>query len=1409
MRANKWWVTTGLVFLPLVAFAAPEGTPDLGLTQGLQELSILEVRAAPGETIRICSSDDGRTEGPVRGDSDGDGIDEDLPIDDPLLPAGTPHCGTAESDCDPGDPLRVRENRIGREVIVFRPNARRCAAAADCDAGFACFSRSSGAPVEGMALNGRCGIPFDITPDDGYCNAQQALAERVWKEVEVDVEGDWQINFAGEPETLNGSGSSTRYFEVDVVDTLTGDPAPTGRLHATSWAINGHDFDYPTSTDFYAEVGVNDGARIFRIDFEEMRGFNYVLVAHPIGLQRRLADDSFVPINASACALGIGVDGRCRPSNSPRVENCEAFPAGPEREACEERNRSVPLLFSQYDIYLNYPDPAPAPAPEPVISNVQFNDEVGTVSITPDGDGNQDDGAFTFESNINGTYQVIIDTSRDGVPSSADDLVLRGNAVAGVNSVVWDGRDQNGDVVPAGEYAFEIRLISAEVHFPMSDIEDNAEGFVIGECTDDDDCTPRTMFWDDRPVTDDRVLVEGVEDPLTTLPDGSTIGADPQRRRWLQIRNPDTPLLMDTWVIGSVDIIDSASCRRCDDPITGIIVGGPDDALEDTDGDGIPNVIEDPDGDGIVEPGETDPNDSDTDDDGIPDGDEDTNGNGVVDPGETDPRVADSDGDGILDGTELGLTEPAPDPDGDGPLQGTDPALFVPDDDPSTTTDPIDSDSDDDGIPDGEEDADRNGAADPGETDAANADSDGDGLQDGTESGLTAADVGPGTDPGLFVPDADPTTTTDPVDPDSDGDGLTDGQEDVNGDGAFDRDPNGDGDFTDGETDPNNRDTDGDLLEDGEEDADRDGDWGPGDDETDPRLADTDGGGERDGSEVNGGREPIRTPGDDQADRDGDNVSDLDEERYGTDPDDADSDDDGIPDGTEIFGDTPTDPNNFDTDGDGVSDGVELGLVDPIADPDGDGPLQGTDPERFVPDADPSTTTDPNDADTDDDGISDGDEDLDRDGATEPGESDPSEADSDGDGIPDGVERGLTEGVPDPDGDGPLVGTDPGAFTPDADPSTTTDPLDADTDDDGIADGDEDLDRDGEQDPTETDAADPDSDDDGLSDGLERGIAEGVPDPDGDGPRVGTDGANFTPDADPSTTTDPLDDDTDGDGLRDAAEDRDRNGRFDDGETDPDDADTDDDGLADGVEDANQNGMRDDGETDPTLADTDGDGLQDGTEAGVTEGGPDTADTFIPDSDPDSTTDPTVADTDGDGLPDGVEDGNADGAFGGGGETDPNNPDTDGDGLSDGIEDVNRDGTYQAGPDAETDPNNPDTDGDGLTDGEEDVDRDGDWGPLDGETDPRIADTDGGGANDGDEVMNGTDPLDPNDDGGDGRFDGGMTDMGTGDAGPREVSGSNLLDGCAVEGVSGSGGPAGWLVLLGLAGLGLTRRRRR
>lgn len=219
-------------------------------------------------------------------------------------------------------------------------------------------------------------------------------------------------------------------------------------------------------------------------------------------------------------------------------------------------------------------------------------------------------------------------------------------------------------------------------------------------------------------------------------------------------------------------------------------------------------------------------------------------------------------------------------------------------------------------------------------------------------------------------------------------------------------------------------------------------------------------------------------------------------------------------------------------------------------------------------------------ADTDADGLADGEEvhtyetspasnDSDGDGLSDLAEirdhqTNPTQSDTDDDGLADS--RELTENtnpnVPDTDGDGLDDAREVNTYG--------TDPTDADTDSDGLDDG-------VEIETHETSPLKPDTDDDGLEDSLE----------------VNTYG------------TDPNSVDSDDDGLEDGEE-------VNEYRTDPASADSDEDGLSDGSE-VNRY------ETNPTNPDTDGDGLEDGAEVNRHD------------------TDPNAADSDNDGQSDRVE----------------------------------------------------------------------------------------------------------------------------------------------------------------------------
>ena len=809
--------------------------------------------------------------------------------------------------------------------------------------------------------------------------------------------------------------------------------------------------------------------------------------------------------------------------------------------------------------------------------------------------------------------------------------------------------------------------------------------------------------------------------------------------------------------------------------------GETDASNPDTDGDGLcdgPRTVlgsciagEDTNANGIFDFGETDPRVSDSADGG---------GGGDVNPNDPNNANKDSDCDGISDAEEYafiyaggGQTDPAnPDSDGDGLPDGleigrtdsTDQNCnFVGDSDTTTHTDPTNQDTDDDGVLDGDEDVDHDGAWDQGqELNPRDPDTDNDGLCDG------ANDVLPiciGGDPSPLLAngqDADGDGILDaddpaPDNPDRDGDGLCDGSIPVVGQCLAGEDLNRDGVLNAGETDPEHVDTDCDGVSDGEERS-----LG-----LNPRKADSDGDLIPDGVELGRAQnlDPAYCP---------DFVADADPSTQ-TNPLSLDSDDDGLSDGLEDsdhngqFDSGETDPSNPDTDGDDLCDGpphafagvctggedlnangvVDRGETDPRV-------AEGAQVDAGSQDVDPLDPMNGSN-DSDCDGLSDAIE-----FATvypSGGQTDPNNPDTDGDGILDGVELGVTSS-PDVRCQG---------FVGDLDSASHSDPLDADTDNDGLDDGQEDSNHNGRVDSGETKPRDPDSDDDGLCDGpldVSPICTGGDPDPlvpeapaDSDGDGLLDSIENMVPGLDANNP------DSDGDGLNDGVEDRNHDGVVNAGETDPKTVDTD----CDGVSDSEELNLG----LDPLKQDSDGDLISDGVELGRTTNLDSShCASFVGDADDSTTTSASSRDSDGDGLSDGVEDRNHNGRVDAG-ETDPSDADSDNDGLSDGDEDSNHNGQLDYG---ETDPLYPnvDSDGDGLEDGVEDANQDGSVDS--GETDPHNPDSDNDGLNDGDELFNQlTDPLSPDSDC-DGVSDGDEVNMGLDPLNP-DSDMDGLLDG--------------------------------
>jgi hypothetical protein len=206
----------------------------------------------------------------------------------------------------------------------------------------------------------------------------------------------------------------------------------------------------------------------------------------------------------------------------------------------------------------------------------------------------------------------------------------------------------------------------------------------------------------------------------------------------------------------------------------------------------------------------------------------------------------------------------------------------------------------------------------------------------------------------------------------------------------------------------------------------------------------------------------------------------------------GDSDLDGLLDSEEPG--AGTDPNNYDTDGDGLMDGDEVNFFGTDADnPDSDGDGLNDNFEAFTNEFDPQDSADAT-QDFDNDGLSNVDE----------------------------INAGYAWDNPDMDGDGLSDGAEVNTHS--------TDPQDFDSDDDTLSDGFEIENGMDPNDATGANGLDGDIDEDGLTnvDELNRGTTVGNPDTDNDGISDGEEVNTYG--------TNPLQWDSDGDGSSDGDE---------------------------------------------------------------------------------------------------------------------------------------------------------------------------------------------------------------------------------------------------------------------------------
>ncbi len=400
--------------------------------------------------------------------------------------------------------------------------------------------------------------------------------------------------------------------------------------------------------------------------------------------------------------------------------------------------RSVPDVGQGYHgnlaVYIRPPESASLNPLTPTIQNVDFSVDAGSCTAMAPG---LYDGAFTFDSNVEGAWHLVCDLDGDGVFNVAgdEDLHLTGAATNGANRVTFDGKDQFGDTLATGTYDCRVSLSVGELHYVVRDMETLYPGVRLFEYQGGNTRRGLSMFWNDAAVAAGDVLLPNGEASLVTSgAAGLSSGAynqptDPNgnSRAWGNFSGASkgNNAWMDTFTWLGLATSGTLTMEVVDGTVDG-------------DGDTLFDVQE------TCVTG-TDPVKADSDEDGLRDDVEFFHS-------PSDPLNPDSDGDCLLDGAESRADGSSGDYDADGLADSLDddddgdgiPTLTETCDRPASEypegTSPADFDLDDDGHPnnkDRDDDGDHHADADEGT---------GDGDFDGVPAYLDPDEIGNGTD---------------------------------------------------------------------------------------------------------------------------------------------------------------------------------------------------------------------------------------------------------------------------------------------------------------------------------------------------------------------------------------------------------------------------------------------------------------------------------------------------------------------------------------------------------------------------------------------------------------------------------------------------------------------------------------